>query len=99
MTAFTIGERVRTKNIQPSGHCRTPFYICGKEGIIERCCGEFPNPEELAYGMNGLPRKSLYRVRFLQKDIWPNYSGPDHDTLDLEIYEHWLERVKIHHDR
>ncbi len=41
--------------------------------MIERICGAFPNPEELAYGFDGEPKKVLYRVRFLQKNVWPAY--------------------------
>ena len=37
----------------------------------------------------------LYRVRFLQRDIWPHLAeeeGPDSTsvTVDVEIYENWL---------
>lgn len=88
---FNVGDAVRVRNIHPPGHRRTPYYIRGKFGVIERVCGTFPNPEELAYGFDGEPRKVLYRVRFRQCDIWPSYAGPAHDTLELEIYEHWLE--------
>jgi hypothetical protein len=30
-------------------------------------------------------------VRFRQKDLWPNYTGFDIDTLETEVSEHWLE--------
>ena len=33
---------------------------------------------------------TLYRCRFKQMDVWDNYSGQDSDTIELEIYEHWL---------
>ena len=33
----------------------------------------------------------LYRVRFAQTHVWPGYHGPDHDIIEMEIYEHWLE--------
>ena len=75
----------------PQGHVRTPFYLRGKTGVVERLCGVFRNPESLAYGGSGLPERPLYRVRFAQRALWPAYPGPDHDTLDAEIYEHWLE--------
>jgi len=88
---YNVGDRVRIKRIYPPGHRRTPFYIRGKEGEIERICGAFPNPEELAYGFNGEPRKVLYRVRFAQNHVWPNYQGPAHDIIEMEIFEHWLE--------
>ena len=88
---FKVGDRVRVKASFPPGHRRTPYYIRGKIGEIERVCGAFPNPEELAYQRSGLPAQALYRVRFLQQDVWPIYRGGATDTLDLEIYDHWLE--------
>jgi nitrile hydratase len=90
---FELGDRVRVKVRFPPGHRRTPTYIRGKVGEIERICGAFPNPEELAYGFDGEPRKVLYRVRFPQKEVWPAYRGPDRDLIEMEIYEHWLERA------
>ncbi len=94
MAIFCAGDRVRIKNLHPPGHRRTPHYVQGKTGVIERYCGDFKNPEELAYGFDGLPKRELYRVRFSQTDLWPDYDGPDGDTLDLEIYDHWLEKIE-----
>ena len=88
---FKLGDRVRVREMFPLGHIRTPWYIRGKSGIVERLCGAYPNPEELAYQRSGLPAQPLYRVRFLQREVWPGYSGPQDDTVDLEIYQHWLE--------
>ena len=88
---YNVGDRVRVKSVYPPGHRRTPAYIRGKTGEIERICGAFPNPEELAYGFDGEPKKVLYRVRFSQKHVWPRYAGPDNDVLEMEVYEHWLE--------
>ena len=94
MPLFEVGDRVRIRNAHPPGHRRTPFYARGKTGVIERYCGEFRNPEELAYGFDGLPRRELYRVRLRQAELWDSYDGPPGDTLDLEIYDHWLERLE-----
>jgi nitrile hydratase len=91
---FRVGERVRVKRSFPPGHRRTPYYIRGRVGEIERICGAFPNPEELAYGFDGEPKKVLYRVRFPQREVWPKYQGPERDLIEMEIYEHWLEPVK-----
>jgi len=88
---FAAGDRVRVLRMHPPGHGRTPWYIRGKSGVVERLCGAYRNPEELAYGRNGLPAEPLYRVRFLQQDVWPDYGGSSADTVDLEIYQHWLE--------
>lgn len=88
---FAAGDKVTVIKTHPPGHRRTPYYVRGKTGVIERSCGAFPNPEELAYGFDGLPRKALYRVRFNQKEVWSDYKGPAVDTVDVDIYEHWLK--------
>ena len=88
---FCPGDCVAVRLAHPPGHARTPFYIRGKIGFVERICGEFANPEELAYGRDGLPKLTLYRIRFQLRDVWSDYAGPKSDTLDVEIYEHWLE--------
>lgn len=82
---------MRVRFAFPPGHVRTPFYARGRCGVVERVCGSFANPEELAYGRTGLPARPLYRVRFAQRELWPDYPGPACDTVDIEIYEHWLE--------
>jgi len=87
---FKVGDRVVIKRTFPPGHRRTPHYVRGKQGVIERICGAFPNPEELAYGFDGKPAKVLYRVRFEQKHVWPDYGGPARDIIEMEIFEHWL---------
>jgi hypothetical protein len=55
------------------------------------CAANFPNPEELAYARSGRPALPLYRVRFLQRELWPDYAGHPADVLVAEIYQHWLE--------
>jgi hypothetical protein len=90
---FRSGDRVVVRAAFPVGHVRTPYYIRGKQGFIERLCGVFGNPEELAYARSGWPKQPLYRVRFIQREVWPGYRGNADDTVDIEIYQHWLEPV------
>jgi nitrile hydratase len=73
---------------------RTPFYCRGKLGVVERLCGAFPNPEELAYNRSGLPAQPLYRVRFASRDLWPGQDAPEGDVVEIEIFQHWLEPVE-----
>jgi nitrile hydratase len=90
---FAPGDRVRVMKAYPLGHVRTPYYVRGQVGAIERVCGRFPVPEELAQMRSGLPAQPLYRVRFLQKDVWPDYRGERHDVVEVEIFQHWLEKA------
>ena len=88
---FKPGDRVRVRAEDRSGHIRTPFYVRGKVGRVERVYGEFPNPEMLAYGKDGLPKRTLYLVAFDQSEVWDRYQASPRDKLYVDIYEHWLE--------
>lgn len=88
--SLPVGATVRIKTMSPLGHIRTPKYLRGKTGVVERVLGPFNNPEQLAYMVPATPR-TLYRVRFEMGHIWPDAEAPQ-DTLDAEIYEHWIEQ-------
>ena len=90
---FGPGDRVRVIDLGKPGHVRTPIYARGKVGTIDYYCGKFENPEERAYGRNGREHIALYRVRLMQRDLWPDYEGASRDSLVLEIYAHWLQPV------
>ncbi|MEZ5936122.1 MAG: nitrile hydratase subunit beta [Alphaproteobacteria bacterium] len=91
---FEPGDRVRVRKAFPPGHVRTPFYVRGREGVVESVAGRFGDPEELAYGRDGLPKKTLYRVRFRQAELWPDYTGPAADSLVVDLYDHWLDGLE-----
>jgi nitrile hydratase len=91
--AFKKGDEVRIRADHPQGHHRTPWFIKGKTGVVDDLAGAFVNPETHAYGESGLPRMPLYRVRFNQSDIWQDYGGNPHDTLFVDVFQHWLEQV------
>jgi len=87
-----MAEHVRIKAIYPPGHVRAPYYLRGKTGVIERDLGRFGNPERLAYRHKGDP-KPLYRVRFTMAEVWGDNAENPADTIDAEVYGHWLERA------
>ena len=87
---FEVGIRVLVEDLGLACHYRMPIFIRGKTGVVERFCGRYPNPEALAYGDRQAPLVELYRVRFSQCDVWENYDGPEHDTVDIEVYRHWM---------
>ena len=61
--------------------------------VIVQVAGGFRNPEELAFGRFNAPIVPLYRVRFKQQDVWPDYRGSPSDSLEVEIYEFWLKPI------
>ncbi len=85
-------KTVRVKTWAPPGHVRTPWYLRGKTGQIERKLGPFGNPEALAYGRTA-EKHDLYRVRFRMADIWGNDTKHPDDVVEAEIYAHWLEEA------
>ena len=69
-------------------HIRTPHYLRGRMGVVERHLGDFPNPEDLAFARPAA-RLPLYHVRFDQPALWgEGYAG---DASVVELYESWLE--------
>jgi len=79
--------------MMPPGHVRTPAYLRGRTGVVERALGRFANPEQLAYAQ-AADQQPLYRVRFSMGDIWGADAETPTDTLDAEIFGHWLEWLK-----
>lgn len=92
---FKAGDRVIVKTGNPPGHVRTPSYLRGKHGVILGDFGAWPNPEQLAYGQPGWPRRTNYWVKFGMDEVWAGRgSYAPGDSVTAEIYEHWLEPDK-----
>ena len=91
---FPSGVPVRVRNDWPEArgpcHIRTPHYLRGRTGVVDRFLGAYPNPEDLAFG-RAVASVPLYHVRFDQPSIW-NAGRPGDEVL-AEIYEGWLEPV------
>lgn len=85
-----IGSEIIVSGGPPEAHCRTPFYLRGKHGLVVADMGAFRDPALLAYHKPGLPVRRLFRVRFRQCDLWPDYRGPDDDALFADLYASWL---------
>lgn len=89
---FSTGQRVRVSARAHVGHHRTPGYIKGAVGTVERLHGSFRNPETRAYGSDGLPEQRLYLIGFEQSDVWSEYHG--RDRICIDVFEHWLEAAE-----
>lgn len=91
---FARGELVRVIDLAKPGHVRTPDYILGKVGRVTQLCGLFLNPEDLSVGITQGPVVALYRVEFLMSEVWGESRRNPDDSLSIELYDHWLEKVK-----
>lgn len=89
--AFQVGDRVRARNLNPTGHTRLPRYARGRCGVIERRHGAHVLPDSNAHGAGEAPTY-LYCVTFTAQDLW----GPEAsaiDTVRLDLWETYLERA------
>ena len=93
---YLVGEPVVVAARAHIGHHRTPSYIKGKRGRIERVHARFRNPETRAYGGAGVPEVPLYLVSFARSDLWPEAAGDSghHVYVYVDVFEHWLEEAK-----
>jgi nitrile hydratase beta subunit len=85
---FKPGDRVRTKNINPTTHTRLPRYARDKEGIVEAIRGCHVYPDTAAVGQGDQPQW-LYTVVFTGRELW----GADSDpaiTVSIEAFEPYL---------
>jgi nitrile hydratase len=89
--SFAAGDTVRVDDRPYEGHHRTPEYLKGRVGTVERVHTTFLNPETRAYGSDGKPARQLYLVGFDLPDLWPAYRGPRSDRALVDVFEHWLE--------
>lgn len=77
---YAVGQRVRVSDRRHDGHHRTPGYIKGLTGTVDRAHASFLNPETRAYGGDGLPERQLYQIAF-------DYEGK---RVYADVFEHWL---------
>ncbi|MGD8999102.1 MAG: nitrile hydratase subunit beta [Granulosicoccaceae bacterium] len=90
---FQEGDRVRIKDLPDIFYTRTMTYTRGAEGIVTRLVYESPAAEDEAFGNEDDP-EWFYSVKFMQKDLWPEYSDEyANDTLETEFPERYLESV------
>ncbi|MDP6084807.1 MAG: nitrile hydratase subunit beta [Nitrospinota bacterium] len=90
---YKAGDRIRVQKQVRWGHIRTPLFVLGKRGLVDNLRGEYPDPEKLAYGMDGLPPIPLYCIKFDYLEVWGE-SCPEsakNDKMHIDIYEHWLD--------
>ena len=88
---FQVGQRVRARNINPTGHTRLPRYARGKTGEIVRDHGVYAFPDTNAR-YQGEKRQHVYSVRFAARELWGESASP-RDSVYLDMWDDYLERT------
>jgi nitrile hydratase subunit beta len=88
---FAVGQRVRARNMHPTGHTRVPRYVRGKSGVIDRHHGAFVFPDTNAIFAGEKPQH-LYSVRFEARELWGEQASP-RDSVYLDLWDDYLEHA------
>jgi nitrile hydratase len=86
---YSAGQRIRTRNINPSGHTRLPRYARGRTGFIECDRGVQAFPDTEVYGLGENPQH-VYCVRFTAQELWGEQAAP-RDSVYMDLWEDYLE--------
>lgn len=91
---FEIGDRVRIGTRAPIGHYRVPTYLRGKTGVVEAIVTPVAvDNEEEGFGHDAGMKRHYYRLAVPMAEVWENYSLASRDSLHVEVFETWLEKV------
>jgi nitrile hydratase subunit beta len=85
---FKAGDRVRTRNINPTTHTRLPRYARGKVGTVEAVRGSHVFPDSAAIGVGDNPQW-LYAVVFSARELWGEEADPA-VRVSIEAFEPYL---------
>ena len=86
---FQAGQRVRARNMHPTGHTRLPRYARGKLGTIDRDHGVYVFPDTNAHFLGEKPQH-VYSVRFTARELWGDQAPPK-DSVYIDMWDDYLE--------
>jgi nitrile hydratase len=86
---FGVGDAVRTRNLQPSGHTRLPGYARGKRGEVALVQGAWVFPDTNAHGAGERPQH-VYSVGFAGRELFGGDAEPGL-TVHVDLFESYLE--------
>ena len=88
---FQVDQRVRARNLHPTGHTRLPRYARGKVGTIVRDHGVFVFPDTNAR-FEGEKPQHVYSVRFAAQELWGEQASP-RDAVYIDLWDDYLEHA------
>ena len=86
---FKVGQKVRARNLNPTGHTRLPRYARGKMGTIHRDHGVFVFPDTNAQFLGEKPQH-VYSVSFAARELWGEEAAP-RDSVHLDLWDDYLD--------
>jgi len=86
---YQVGQRVRARNVNPTGHTRLPRYARGKLGAIHTDHGVFVFPDTNAHFLGEKPQH-VYSVRFAARELWGEQASP-RDAVYIDLWDDHLE--------
>lgn len=91
---FTVGQRVRVRNLHPAGHTRVTAYTRGRAGtvaVVNAQAWVLPDTRAHNAGENAQP---VYTVRFAASELWgPQAEANAWNYIDLS--EDHLETLEV----
>ena len=88
--AFAVGDRVRTADLQTSGHTKLPGYARRRTGTVTAIRPAEVFPDSAAHFEGENPQHG-YAVEFDSRELW----GPQAEQfrLSIDLFEPYLEKV------
>jgi nitrile hydratase subunit beta len=88
---FKAGQKIRARNMHPTGHTRLPRYVRGKTGVVAIDRGVFLFPDTNAHLLGEKPQH-LYSVRFAARELWGDRAS-SRDVVHLDMWDDYLEHA------
>lgn len=86
---FQIGQWVRARNINPTGHTRLPRYARGKVGTVYLDHGVYVFPDTNAHFLGEKPQH-VYSVHFGARELWGEQASPQ-DSVYVDMWDDYLD--------
>lgn len=87
---FSVGDRVRTRNIHPTRHTRLPRYVRDRLGTVDHVYPSFIFPDTNAHRLGENPQY-VYSVRFTAAELWGEDSEAPNESIYVDLWESYLE--------
>ena len=90
---FRPGDRIVTRNLNPTGHTRLPRYAHGKRGVVRTVNGPFLLPDSNAH--RRLKQwDACYAVEFTARELW----GDEASAIDRVCVDLWESYLRSEED-